>query len=776
MKKKFCLGLLAAALSVGSASAQCVVGATDFETETALFNPNLPEDETGWFSEDVGDLLDAECGKSCKYFEEAYKAIQTGMPSNNITSNATTAPSWEDLAASGNTFGAGFGGITANPKILSPYLSSGNGGNMYVAIANAHESPFLSYTVSGLAPNSKVTLSVDILSLFDPVALEAQLMAMNEGVMTQKDLVTQLNLGGGLSFVMQSSGTKLTPGSGMLNGNKANIVVCTALQFGQASGDSEGTLDMAWGSTNSLTLSTTASDNGVVTFYFMRKGGANFAPVGIDNIKVEGTIAPAITSQKKLPVCPANPVMLNLKQSYPNGTKFSWKGGDETSSTSSFAFTPAEAEKTYPVSVEVTMPGCKAVSASINVTTKSCCTMKDDDGNDVPMAETNVFYDDFGSFPDNSTYEYTDPKGLTHTKKVEGGLWTDVTRPFVTVREGDAFTSDLGAYKGTGGINELYCITNVNPYTPGVEGDASGTKRGGMMIFDLGGSATKGLVLYEREICGLCKGKEITFGTSFGAINNNPAGVGEMAIYLRKGSATGEILYEETSGVLKGGEGWRRAEATFTIDEDGIDCVVLQVVNIGTGYGDSQGDFAIDDIQFTVCTPPDIAVDAELSGNAKDLLDLCTDDLLTLKAEISETAKSFYGNTIKYLFQYTFQDPQKVDDADVKWFDLSEVQDNGAFEIKDPATHPAFSKIQEGEEANIYFRVVIGKGDYLVNNRKEWESMSALSPCRAISISSIPIVAGLNCAACVKAEQPEIIGAEETKVTLGKEMKEVNLC
>ncbi|MEE1541743.1 MAG: T9SS type B sorting domain-containing protein [Paludibacteraceae bacterium] len=34
----------------------------------------------------------------------------------------------------------------------------------------------------------------------------------------------------------------------------------------------------------------------------------------------------------------------------------------------------------------------------------------------------------------------------------------------------------------------------------------------------------------------------------------------------------------------------------------------------------------------------------------------------------------------------------------------------------------------------------------------------------------------MNCAACVKAEQPEIIGAEETKVTLGKEMKEVNLC
>ena len=55
MKKKFCLGLLAAALSVGSTSAQCVVAGTNFDTNSELCCPTLTSDseEGGWYNEDL---------------------------------------------------------------------------------------------------------------------------------------------------------------------------------------------------------------------------------------------------------------------------------------------------------------------------------------------------------------------------------------------------------------------------------------------------------------------------------------------------------------------------------------------------------------------------------------------------------------------------------------------------------------------------------------------------------------------------------------------------
>ena len=746
--------------SVTSLNAQCVVGGTEFETSKTLCNPSLTNDDKGWFSKDVDDLLDAET-KGCDYYEGIGNAIQTGMPSNTITTQSElfNTKDWNSLKATNGflaTKPGGFTAITANPKLIDPVLSEGNGTNMLVNAGTDHaKGYFMAYTVNGLKPGSSVTLTMDVYYLIDEASLKAAYTASGKAVSMF-----------GSSVQYQTSGA-IMPAAG--------IKCATSLDANGSPATTMPTTIAAKSGAQKVTIKGTANSVGTVTFYVSRTNPNSF-PIGIDNIEITGDIQPVITSAKMMPVCPENPVMLYLKHTYPEGTTYSWSmsGSTETSTSRSFSCTPKEANKTYKVTCTVTPPGCKSVSASFEIETKECCTMKDASGNDLPMAETNIFYDDFGSFPDDRTYEYRDAKGVVHTVPVDGGLWTDVTRPFSTkFQPGSDIKGDK--YSGNGDITS--CITNVNPYTPGVNGDASGTGRGGMLVFDVDkafgkASGLKDQVIYEREICGLCKGKEITFSASFGAINNNPAGVGEMAIVLRKGSSTGEDLLKGTgtSGMLHGDEGWRTVEKKFTVENNSYSCVVLQVVNITDTYGTSQGDFAIDDITFSVCTPPDVAVDAVLSGHAKDLLDLCVDDVLTLKAEISDVAKQFYGSNIGYLFQFTYQDPSVVDDDKIKWNDLSEIQNNGEFVIKDPATHPAFEKIQEGDVLNVYFRVVIGDKTYLHDDREEWESMSALSPCRAISISSIPIVAGLNCAKCSELDKKRTFTADKGRLS-GKKLE-----
>ncbi|MDO4526407.1 MAG: hypothetical protein Q4B61_13885, partial [Bacteroidales bacterium] len=744
-----CVGLINASNSV----AQCVVGGTDFDTQKSLFNPTMENDTNtvnGWYNSKVGDLLADQCGKSCDYFGNVYDAVHKGMSTNVIASDASVSVQWNDYSGLKSTVTGdtkGFGGIVANPRIISPYLTEGSGSNMFVAYGNGANNNVLTYTISGLKPGSTVTVSADVYNLFSTENMETAVVAMNSKA-GRKDLVKEIKLPGNMSFVMQSSGTTLTAGSGQINGNKPSVTLCTQVQYGQPSGDITATgMTFNWGSKETLKLTTKVSPTGTLNLYF--KTASAFAPIGIDNISVTGTVSPEIRSQKKLPVCPANPVLLTLKSAYPDGTTYKWTTPDGSYDTKNCTFEPKEANKSYKISCEVTLPGCTKETTTFDLTTRTCCTMTGADGNEYPSALTNIFYDDFGRFLDANTYEYTDAKGNVYTEPTTGIYGAgDTKRASCTMQPGAKFNSAIKPCSATGTLNDSYAITNVNPYNPGVFGDASGDPMGCMLTFDLSGTDCNGtpvkdMVVYEREVCGLCKSKEITFSAKFGAINNQPP-VGEMAVILRQDNSKGKILWEE-SEILQGTSEWIEKGTTFEITESGVNCVVMQVVNKQGSFATSQGDYAIDDIVFTVCTPPDVAVDAELT-NGTDLLDLCTDEILTLRAEISETAKSFYGSKLGYLYQYSY-DP----DDPKGWKDLGEIQKEEDFVINGPANHFAFKPLVEDPQMkglNIYFRVVIGKSDYLENFRDEWLTMDAQSPCRSISISSIPIVAALNCAAC----------------------------
>jgi hypothetical protein len=407
-----------------SAASTCVVGATDFSTETTLCDPQLSDDTLGWFGQTVGTTLGTLCKNS--YSEVANNAIQTGMQSNVLASGCDQTYAAMNSAASATT---GYGAIVGNARVVSSYFMDTKSGNLFVNAGTSQSSAFLTYTVSGLAPNASVTFTCDAYSLYSPTELEVALDDMNIGS-SKKALVTSIPLGHNLTFGMQSSGSKLTPGSGQINGNKASIYVCTGgILNNQAQGDKQAA-SLDWGTKTKMTLTTTADANGRVTFTFGRAGGAEYAPVGIDNIEVTSSIQPTIVSQKRLPVCAGNPVQLYLTQTFPAGTTYSWSGvGTTTSTTSTYNVVPEDANKTYTASCKVTMGACVATS-TFDLTSKACCTQTVN-GTVVPLAETSIFYDDFGTFPDNSTYQYTDQLGTTHTMPVAGGLWTDVKRPYV---------------------------------------------------------------------------------------------------------------------------------------------------------------------------------------------------------------------------------------------------------------------------------------------------------------------------------------------------------
>lgn len=737
--------------NVGSALAQCVVGGTDFETSKVLCNPQLSNDDDGWFNKNVDDLLDVETA-GCDYYEVIGNAIQTGMPSNTITTRSTlfTSKGWTDLLKQNgylDTYPGGFTAITANPKLIDPILSEGNGTNMLVNAGTAHDKGyFMAYSVSGLVPNSRVTLTMDVYYLIDEASMKASLTASGKN---------EISIFGG-SVQYRSTGSQMPA---------AGLKIATTLNANDSPNTDETTTVAAKSGAQKVTMSNLLVDDyGNVTIYFSRTN-PNALPIGIDNIEITGKIQPTIYAMKSLPVCPANPVMLGLKESYPEGTKIEWSGLGETSSGFTFVVTPPEAKKTYNISCNVTMGSCTA-SATFELKTKMCCSMENEAGEEIPVAETFLVNEDFGRF-EGSNYIYTDALGKEHSRPIQGYVWSNQTEPYVTFMQ-NGIKSDIPP-SSDGSPKSGYVITPESNYAKSLLEHTAASKKGGMYFVDMSDDGNANKVIYQREVTDLCEGKKITFKAYFSSANTTNKG--ELMICLRKDSENGSYVNatDNPKKISLGAPGWVEAVMEFEPDQD-LDKIYLQVVNLTDHYDNGEGDFVIDDISFSVCTPPDVAVEASLT--AEELLDLCTDKPLTLKAQISDVSKAFYMNKEGYLFQYAYEDPTV--DENPNWIDLSEIQDDGSFTITSPADHAAFAPLldKESGKLNVYFRVVIGEKSYLQNKRAVWLNMSALSPCRAVSISSIPIIAALNCAACSELDKTRTFTADKGRL----KNKELRLC
>jgi len=777
------LGLLHSA----SSSAQCVVASTDFETSTELCCPILKQDnkDGGWYYEklDVSKLC-----KSNMFIGPEY-AIQGGIGGSFSSDASNDMTKVDDVFHLGSQIQKGDGqygysSVTAQPKLIHPFCQATDApNNMYVNIGSADKCQFLTYTVYGLTPGSNVELSFTLYNLLDPEYFDY--------------LATNVCVGGGKAPQMQDFITKYNySNTGKITGNALNLGVISTDQNityntgynnsivldGMAAPKyTSATADFGKSTVVKHTAKVPAS--GSISFLFFRPTDCFQIPIGIDDIKVTGDVRPVITSTGN--PCPQMPLRVFAKSSYPAGTTYSWKESvtGQSSSESNFNFTPDAAETDYDITLEVTLPGCKASKSEVfSIKSGTCCT--NDDG--APMAKTNLFFDDFGNFPSDDTYEWTDRLGTIHTEKIPTDQIHDAQSlpgaPKISyVRayniEASGATLKVPALADhpiredceNKPATQLYChgvyaISKAGGYPEGVQHDNSGTSTGGMLQFDLFDDGTQD-DFFEIDIEHICTGKEISFGADFASISDHP---GSIEVVLEH---DGKILDSQYKYFSNGADGWKNASNSFVISSSDVGgksevTITMKVRHYGYMddgspiYGPSR-DYAIDNIIFQVCTPPDVNVESSVS-TGKDILDLCTEDVLTLTSVTSEAVKRFYlysGNQIDptkkvgYVYQYTFQDPATESSTNpITWTTLhkEEVVDTETFELKvEDYWENIFSQLENDpkHEKRIYFRVVVGEyGELLAD--KSWKEKSAFSPCRKISISTIPVVAGLNCAAC----------------------------
>lgn len=467
--------------------------------------------------------------------------------------------------------------------------------------------------------------------------------------------------------------------------------------------------------------------------------------------------------------CSEQPIRVTTKQNYPEGTMFSWKESvtGYMSTESSLTFIPDAAETDYSVTCEVTLPGCTpAKSDPLTIHSGTCCTTADG----TPMAMTYLFFDDFGNFVSDDTYEWTDRYGVTHTETIpEGQVHSsqshlqDIKIPFVRAYNIEQSGAKLkvpvaGSEKNKTELYDqgVYVVSKYGGYPGGVQYDNSGTKTGGMLQFDLleDGSQDE---FFEMEFDHICRGKEISFGVDVASISEHASHI-EISLE-RDGS-----VFASSSAIVNGETGWKSLRESVVIDGFSESQLKLKMRYKAENPRIEGGDIAIDNLFLSVCTPPDVTLESSVS-TGKELYDLCTEDVLKLTAISSDAVKRFYLSNrvaidptkkIGYVYQYTFQDPSTANEINkIKWTTIHKevVIESESFDIEiEKYWDDIFSKMSSDDR--IYFRVVVGEYSDLIEDQS-WKTTSAFSPCRKVSISSIPVVAGLNCAVCTTPDPVE---------------------
>lgn len=742
----------------GGTSSGCVISSTEFETSVSLCNPQLSNDEDGWFSDDEDLVPDAL--KGCESQATINNAIRTGISSVIVSTPSAvfTDKSWKTLSANGDAqSGNGFASIYANPKILSPMLSEGNGTNMLVNAGTANNKAyFLSYSISGLAPNSNVTLSLDLYDLIDEASILASVAASSTTTGEIKVIGEDVKYVASSKKVVHTSPTVMWSTSlqdGSVPYVNANIITISSSEVHKE-------------------LSGKADASGSITFYLGRPGKGNI-PIGVDNIEVTGTVKPVISYTGS--PCPKMPLLLRSSVTYPAGTKYTWTvdGKTKTGEENTYVFEPENPGK-YKATLSVQLAGCSASkSDEIEIEVGDCC--QDDAGN--PMALADIYYNDFGRFVGN-TYYYRNAKGEEVSVKTTDLLGGTDNRdhPRIADQLGKSKLSiKYGpVYDGT------YAISTINPSGyGGVSSDNTyGNGTGGMMLMDLKGTGWENKEIFSTEISDLCRNRNIHFSVAVAPLNTNASGtVGKVAVELVDKS-TGKPIESESGKqahfehTFYGTEGWKLDSMSFVSSMD-LKTVVLRVISLEDDYeANFKGDFAIDDITFQVCVPPAIDASSQVSGS-KDAMNLCTGDTLTLNAVVTNSVRDFYEDPY-YLFQYTYDDPDLKDAKDITWYNMSEEKTgelylkDGVYVISDPVNHPAFAEVLKENAKEVFFRVVVSRLETLkVPSELE---VDALSPCRNVSVSSVRIQASLNCAKCSDPDKTRTFTSDKGRLK-GKELR-----
>ncbi len=767
ISKYLSISLLSLA-TASTAYSQCVVAGTDFDTKPALGCPILPStnEEGGWYNEnlDLNSLYDGVGYSNVNDVKQFGVRGRLFTNSNGDMTDVNKIFLMNKMSVSASDPNAvyGYSTVTAQPKLIHPFFKANlEENNMFVNVGSGVKMPFLSYTVDGLAPGTTVELSFTLHNLMDITYFEhlAKNVCVGPTAPVMSDFITKYSYSN----------------TGLINGNELSLGVVSSddnVEFVTAYDNSlhlincknVTTTKVGFGKSVVVKHKATVPETGIVTFYFYRASDCFQNPVGIDDIKVNGEIKPVLTSFGKS--CPVQPLMIKTKQNYPADTKYSWKEGvtGQTSTTPSFAFIPDDADTKYTVTCEVTLPGCEsAISDDYVVESDACCQTSDG----TPMSMTYLFYDDFGNFPDDNIYEWTDRLGVTHVECLPAeqvhssqAIGIDVKVPFAKAYNIEASGAKLNVPMAGGSKTELYnhgvyVISRGGGYPDGVQYDNSGTTTGGMLQFDLHDDGSQD-DFFELEFDHICTGKYISFGASVASISAYPGHV-ELSL-----ECDGKVLIAKEANFTGGKDGWIDLSEEFVLspsDFGGVNEVNLKMKlrHVDDLSGETR-DYAIDNIFFAVCTPPDVILESSLA-NGNDMCDFDADDIIVLNALASSNALDrFYlysdgmldaQKKLGYVYQYTFDNPSLESETNpISWNTIhkEEVLEDGIFELSVKEYWDSiFSKLYDDstKQNNVYYRVVVGEYSDMMADYS-WKNQSYFSPCRKTSISRLPVVSRLS--------------------------------
>ncbi|MBR5694937.1 MAG: hypothetical protein IKX43_01705, partial [Paludibacteraceae bacterium] len=744
----------------GGTTPSCLLSSTEFETGIPLCDPQLSNDEDGWFNED-GDPLKAAMKDCDNTMTQPYNVAMDGM-AVDVTSPSKLFDSktWDTYLGSQGTAGqVGMTAVFANPKLIDPILSEGNGTNMLVNSGTYHDNQyFLAYSLSGLDPNSLVVMTLDSYYLIDEKSYLTY-FDLNPSAANSNKASEKKTFGGALQYNQGKVQYNLTPAAGIkYTYNTTDMNQSTTLNIKATSGAQPQRLEGR------------ADPGGNITFYIGRINPST-VPIGIDNIKVYGTIKPEIVSGG-VP-CPEMPSNINLKNKYPVGTEYSWKESKtgKTATTPSFTFLPpSEGEYTFSCSVKLPFQGCASEPAGeYTLKVGKCC--ESDEG--VPMSKVNIYKNDFGKIAGKS-YTYTDKSGNIREVKMtdEGYCGVTGSTPYSTIAD------QLGGFTGLS-FNSApchlpggYALMTNDPYTHKIS-DQEDPGTGAFMMVDLKEKNFKNPI-FEQKIPGLCVKRTLYFQTDIASANNKVDDNIHLTVSIS--TSTGKVIKSWPHNLGKDNR-WVSDTASFEVSEKSD--LILRIETSDTQFPDDYGDFALDNIMLQVCAPPSIDINDTVLGKVvreKDsmLLNMCTGDTLILSTHTYEALRNFYGPSMKFMYQYTYHDPDKV--SKPKWITMkddsgNEILSDSVFVIKDPAKHEAFSEVASGGKDAVFFRLVIGKEDVLKDTSEL--NVGVQSPCRNVSISNLVVKASLNCAKCTPPDKVKLVADHSS---FDKDKMTVELC
>lgn len=433
--------------------------------------------------------------------------------------------------------------------------------------------------------------------------------------------------------------------------------------------------------------------------------------IGITDIEIYGCYKPKVISSQGLEICRGEQTLISLDKEY-NAKSYEWfksvnGGAFKSVGSSKSVYEQIKDEKADYFCMVNGVP-----SDTLHITTIICCV--DDQGN--PMSRMDVYYDDFGSFPDDHTY--INRLGEVSTTPDEWSpLRADVTFKMPTEMQFDS-KNDVGdGYYGVVVPTPVGYIKKDGQPATWMTGDGaitsdhtskiSGVVNGGALFMNVTMNF-KGTIFSQR-IDDLCTDKKIFFETY---VANMSSGSDPIVKITIKDAVSGDVLAEEQVTPGKGA-GWLRVH----IDDLEItsSSVILEISSWGDNW--SQGnDLIIDDIRFMVCSPPSVDAYSNLETFASDTT-ICADADITMGSQVSDLLASFFKNQQRYLYQ------QSKDGK--TWQNISAVTEQYTYQFN-TSDYPG--------ETN-YFRVVVATEDGLKRFLTNPSDADYEDKCRAYSIS-----------------------------------------